>query len=670
MPRVRNSVLIAGVLFIALLAFGLIAYVVFAGGNTAAPDADTPDTVSGALVPDTGEGPRGTGRPDENIHTSGNDPGRNIHKPLPPEDSDRYATLIGVSSSDRGMKRLAGARISIYDLEGNLVAEIFSNTFGEYSVRLPYGRYIIKTGAPEGAGGAEDSREVEIAAPIVREDFALAVPEPPPPPARPSELALKIVGRDSGRAVAGATIRIKNHPDEPFYDCTFSAASDGTFELALGPGKYILLVKAEGYKPSSLGASVKADRRTELTVKMRREILMYGRVIDKFTGRPVAGADIQIFSTSTQSKEGHPRSGEDGYYSASVRACRVWLRVQTRGYLNYVTKMCPELGDGRFEPPVIEVPPEGLKFDIELVPANSVLEVQVIDSVTRRPVPGAIIQRRKPGDNTHGGGRESDENGRRSIIAGESYYLVKVIHPDYEVFYSDWLRVGSNEVYEYEVLLKRKRPFDAIIRGRILDGNSKLPVVGEVEVEIYPEVYDTYSEGQWRPDTAAREAMTTGAAGYSFTLPEGGYVLKVRPSKALRPTVEGPGYAWYETSVVLLPGRELLLDIPLKNVPAFTEQLKVDVVVAGEERRLNSSKVIVRWDGKDIRSLSDWAYLDIDHGRFVFRAPPGEVTIEVFDISDPLRYRPRGDNPVKVTLTETKYDEVVIEMVPVDTEED
>lgn len=600
------------------------------------------------------------------------DPGR---PPVPDKKNglhwkqDHYI-LIGRAVVPKNRRKATFPLVLIFELGGKLAGETRTDPRGEYSIKLAPGKYVVTVRPPEGSDFEGISFEVNLDEPIVRQDFTLEEPYRPPAPTRIRGVVLE---EGTSKPVPLAVIEIRSYHGDPYYNNKIDVGEDGTFCAEVPPpvgGKYTIYAKAEGYRADNHSPYVKANRDTEVSFSLLRLALLSGRVVDKVSRRPISGAEIRVPYPSKSANS--CISGTYGDYSIYVKPGPNTISARAVGYKN-IEKGGRNFGSEFIVLPEVDVPPEGLVFDIEMVPFDAAIDIIVLDAVTNKPVSGARATTSAPGDSFYFSGLKTDDKGRvKTAYCAEGMWLISAFHPDYYPYVSEWFKVESGEVFEYEVYLEPRPPATAVITGRVIDVDTNFPAnVQKVTISICPAYYDRYGMyyGPEGEKDYKRIEIQSAAAGYSFTLTPGEYILWAwaRP----RPTVGQGGYLGFKTRLTLDAETELFFDIPLKKCPAIDDVVVCIVVDARDGSPISGIKCTILWEGYETPEYDRRSKPTDKNGRMLREVPCGRVFVTAVDTRDPPQYRMKDETPVVVDVVKKRgvVDTAKIEMVPIASEE-
>lgn len=124
------------------------------------------------------------------------------------------------------------------------------------------------------------------------------------------------------------------------------AVADGRFTLPdVHAGSWMVLVMAEGYQPAYVPIDIPAGRTTpELLFSMRSAETLRGRVVDKATGKPLAGAELSFKHVAppgfNDADESSAYSELDGSFSLTGLPLEITnVRISLRGYRDVVRRV-------------------------------------------------------------------------------------------------------------------------------------------------------------------------------------------------------------------------------------------------------------------------------------------------------------------------------------------
>ena len=259
------------------------------------------------------------------------------------------------------------------------------------------------------------------------------------------------------------------------------ATEDGRFEVVdLEPGSYWLTFMAEGYLwENKMDVAVEAGVvRRDLDVWLRRGAAVRGTVVERGSGRPIAGALFEVAPVDGWSREVNvlgpeaPRTGEDGRFEMAPIVSGV-LRVRAR-HDRYVEGVSDpvEVGEGETVDGVV----------VALARGGGIEGVLVDEAGS--PIAGAEVFVCPVGRSGWRHPCPTDEEGRFEKL-GLDPGRWRVEHsparlPD-ESFASWESRNWLSEIVEVPdgtvvfVTLGPPKPTGASVRGRVLRGNEGVP---------------------------------------------------------------------------------------------------------------------------------------------------------------------------------------------------
>jgi hypothetical protein len=216
----------------------------------------------------------------------------------------------------------------------------------------------------------------------------------------------------NGAPVAGALVRAAYAPDEsdePERSVGRLGAS-GRARSWCNPGKYALVVEAQGFAPAFLEVEVKpGGKDLRLPFELQPGHTLRGFAFDEETRQPVAEAWVRLVMTST--RDARPefppvRSDAQGAFQVSHLPAGLYsFEAVAKGYV--VTS-----GHN------LRVPSQK-PLDIAFV-GTSRLEGQVVDGATGAPVAGARVSASQSGDSVDS--ELTDEQGRFALMVGAGEY--------------------------------------------------------------------------------------------------------------------------------------------------------------------------------------------------------------------------------------------------------
>lgn len=284
--------------------------------------------------------------------------------------------------------------------------KIPSLTPGTYYVKrdseTPGGMRFVGVMRRSGAGAAELPKPEGVAAEVT----ALAVTRVDFSDADLASIAGRLV--DGEKPVAGASVHLTMKGAMAMPNMTQSDEEGGFAYERLDPGSYVLEVRVPPDSRSILTETVElaAGRRVERDFVLPTGAIE-GKVLDKLTHDPVAGARVAIESLDEKPPGGvrmafRVGGGQEGYYSESDGTFRIPF-VAAGKYR--VTAAKDGYGQESIEPvQLMEAGDVASNCDIQLSPGCS-LSGRVVDAATEAPLARAFVQGR-------------DESGRPLLLAG------------------------------------------------------------------------------------------------------------------------------------------------------------------------------------------------------------------------------------------------------------
>lgn len=199
--------------------------------------------------------------------------------------------------------------------------------------------------------------------------------------------------------IEAATLRLKSRAASGSNDpelASATSASDGSFEIPCDPQwQQPFRIFAEAPACTSLSQDPIVPGR-EVTIRLYRLTWLFGRVSERDTAAPVAGARVQASGEET-------RTDADGYFE---------LRGAALGADTSVAASCAGfVGDSST---LLVNEPGRTRVDFRLERAVA-LALQVVDRDTRVPIVGAVVRRFRAGDVL----AHTDADGRFSLQVAE-----------------------------------------------------------------------------------------------------------------------------------------------------------------------------------------------------------------------------------------------------------
>ena len=273
---------------------------------------------------------------------------------------------------------LAGAVVQMTDSFGSPVASFMTDAAGTYEVTpLTAGRYSVTATKPgyRGAGAQGTVRANQTA--VVDLDLA---------PLGQSISGL-VLDQFTRRPISGAVVPLYNGAPDPIDEATTGV--DGQFAfINLQPGPYRLESSAEEYAEipqSQASVTLPAGAAVAQNLLLKPPAVSFtagltGVVTDQSTGKPIPGAAVQVFD-STSALAGTMTADENGrYLFTPFPAGQYTVTGWAFGYPDVVNSS-------------VVVPPATLVVrDLVLVPAAGSLTGIVLDQFTGLPVPGALVE--------------------------------------------------------------------------------------------------------------------------------------------------------------------------------------------------------------------------------------------------------------------------------------
>lgn len=125
----------------------------------------------------------------------------------------------------------------------------------------------------------------------------------------------KVSDKDSGKAISGATVMVKNAAGEIVAD----AFTDGSGEYAilLPSGDYSFSFEADGYESASAELSLSSDKTLNIALE-KIMATVTGTVTDKESGKPISGAAVK--ATGSDGKSYSATTDAEGRYTLELPA--------------------------------------------------------------------------------------------------------------------------------------------------------------------------------------------------------------------------------------------------------------------------------------------------------------------------------------------------------------
>lgn len=406
------------------------------------------------------------------------------------------------------------------------------------------------------------------------------------------------VGPD-GRPVGGAEVALSQAPEMPFFIPSAVSDEEGRFEIpGLERGAEVYVQgRAQGYVPKPLKkVTLPADG--EVRVEMAREKVLTGRVVEKGTGEPLAGATVTAMKRGTLvmggmqvmgvTSAGSTPAGEDGRFElGGLAPGRYEIQVSAEGHRDAVRTVILEEAS---EPAPLTIEMErGLELRGRVVdpggaPVAGAHVRAMPGSLGQGAMVGSVQETRSGGDGTFviqglGEGRYTleaeDDEGRRGTAMAEA---------------------GGDQ----EVVIELSD--GTTLRGRVVDEEGT-PVSG-ARVRVWgmgttaPPV-TTGPDGRFEltPLFPGSYVVSAGAEGYAgggenVTVPESGepeeVTLTLHRGGVVTGRVTGLSAAKLEQVEVWSANRSWSVDgqgrFRLEGVPFGTQQVTAMVMPAGGSR--------------------------------------------------------------------------------------
>lgn len=291
---------------------------------------------------------------------------------------------------------------------------------------------------------------------------------------------------NSDHPVSGAEVRI------PKTTLVAQTGKDGKFRLAgIRSGKKTELeVTATGYLKETVQETAKTGDKNSLRIVLGGDAILSGRVVDAIGDNPIAGAKVSIAGTRLSAET----NAKGEYRLVGIRSGMVEVEAAARGFRS--KKLPQQLA-----------PAKETALQVVLT-GNAVLDGEVINAVTNKPIAGAEV--------TINGSRQTtktDQEGRfRFEKARSGPATVSVSAAGFT----------SREVQQ-ELAADKPTPIrvvlggDSGLAGKILNGATERPIPGaKVAIEGTPLTAMTDKNGEFRLEGAlAGEAkVTVSAAGF------------------------------------------------------------------------------------------------------------------------------------------------------------
>lgn len=184
----------------------------------------------------------------------------------------QYAKISGVSgfvTDTYSGEPVADANVSIYTMDGELVAAVLTNGSGYFKVGLDPGTYRVVV---ERFGYVQYETVVNVV--ILNGTLAGAV-----------------LDEESGEPIAGAVVEVLEA------GVTATTDSRGGFSISLLPGRYHVRVSASGYYPVTEVVDVEENETTIADFRLypsTTPVILRVIVRNELTGEPIAGANVSI----------------------------------------------------------------------------------------------------------------------------------------------------------------------------------------------------------------------------------------------------------------------------------------------------------------------------------------------------------------------------------------
>lgn len=250
-----------------------------------------------------------------------------------------------------------------------------------------------------------------------------------------------------------------------------------------GDDGLMLAVRCTGFKPNFIRLSL-ARREPgplirDVLLQPGESTILSGRVLDATTGRRVSGARI-IAKERGGSRAGTATSDISGAYEMEISVGSYVLYVWSEGYAGYGQNWPGSDSRGPVSPwewpgfPPVRIEPGENAFDVTLLPRDCAVTGVVLDADTGKPLSGAGVTSAYA---ANGGWKRAvaDSDGLFSgpACAGRICFIASF--EGYASAASDIYEAAPGGSIEVKIALRKNRPRDAVLCGRVLSPVSGKP---------------------------------------------------------------------------------------------------------------------------------------------------------------------------------------------------